>query len=66
MQKEWNLQQLAAAATQDLKLCNNDHERFMANTINRKEMRDLWQSMKAQGRKPTPGDIAIAEHWGLD
>jgi len=64
--KEWNLQALAIAAANDLKDCHNDHERLMANTINRKEMRELWQKMKSEGRKASPLDIAIAEQWGLE
>jgi hypothetical protein len=63
--KEWNLQALAMKADDDRKLCRTDHERFMCDTINRKEMRELWCHIKAT-RKPSPIDLAIVEQWGLE
>jgi len=64
--KEWNLQALAMAASDDLKGCHTEHERLMAVTINRKEMRELWQTMKTEGRKASPLDLAIVEQWDLE
>lgn len=66
MQKEWNLQALAIAAKDSLHYCHTDEERLMCNTINRKEMRELWQKMKRDGRKASPIDLAIVEEWGLE
>ena len=66
MKKEWNLQALAIAAQNDIAQCHTDHERFMATATNRKQMRELWQTIKASGRKVSPIEQAIAEQWGIE
>lgn len=66
MEKEWNMQALAIAAQNDLAQCHTDTERATANAINRKEMRELWQTIKTSGRKVSPIEHAIAEQWGLE
>lgn len=58
--KQWTLTALNHELSNDLQACNNQLERDCCKALALKEMRELWASIRAT-RKPTPGEVAVAE-----
>lgn len=61
-QKGWTLVWLNQQMNLDLQQCHTELERHTCKVICIKEMRDFWHNMN---RKPTPGEVAIAEMHGI-
>lgn len=62
--KQWTLVALNQELVKDLAACNSQLERDCCKALCIKEMRELSQSIKAT-RKPTPGEVAVIEQYGL-
>lgn len=63
-QKEWTLVALNAALTSDLTQCHTALEQQCCKAIALREMRELWREV-LRTRKPTPGEVSVAEHHGI-
>lgn len=61
----WNITQLAVALREDLTSCQSELERGNCTGIYTREMRELRDSIKAEGRKFTPGECAVMDQFGI-
>lgn len=59
----WTVTQLRLELMQDLKQCTTEHERLMCEAEGGREIREYAERW-AKIRKLTPGEQAIAEHYG--
>lgn len=61
----WTLTQLAYEYSKDLRQCTSEFERQNCRAMTFTDMRNTLGRIAMEGRKLTPGEIAIVEEWGL-